>query len=87
MSCGHSVTSGFLFLFVVFAERIATNTLVLSICPSAYDNATTIGPILWNFAFGIFLQICFYFPILFKILQKWQTFYIYVYVPLCDRCS
>lgn len=43
MSCGHNVTSGFLFFFVMSAERIATNTLIVSAYPSAYDNAATIG--------------------------------------------
>lgn len=55
MSCGHNVTSGFLFCFVVSAERISTNTLIVSAYPSAYDNATTIRPIfvklhIWDFS-------------------------------------
>jgi hypothetical protein len=70
MSCGHNVTSGFLSFFVTFAERIATYTIIVSASPSAYDNATTIGPIFTKLRIWDFYSNLLYFPILVKNLQK-----------------
>jgi len=75
MSCGHNVASGFLFFFFVFAERIVTNTLIVSACPSAYDNATTIWTDFYETSHsGFFFKFVFTFRFSLRFYKNYKHF-------------